>query len=111
MINIKVLDKKKDTINIFEKLLKKNMNEKIIKINNQIKKINRNAWILLFIGLFLISITQIFDISGKRYSVNEFIIVMSWVFMWKAVEIFFFERMKVVREKRKLLKIYYSEII
>jgi len=111
VINIKILNKTNDKIKIIEKLLKENINEKTMKIINQIKILNRNAWILLCIGLLLIGITQIFNISEKRYSINEFIIVMSWVFMWKAVEIFFFERIKLVKEKLKLLKIYYSEII
>jgi hypothetical protein len=31
--------------------------------------------------------------------------------MWKAVEIVFFERAKLIKEKAILLKIYYSEII
>jgi hypothetical protein len=64
----------------------------------------------MFVGMALIGSTQIFTIASRRYSLNEFIIVMSWVFMWKAVELIFFERGKLIKEKAVLLKIFFAEI-
>ena len=109
IISIKTGENEK--IKLIENLIKKNIKEQINRINEKIKKAHRNSFILAIIGIILIGTTQIFQIFEKRYSLNEFIMVMSWVFMWKAVEIFFFERVKLVKELRVLFKIYLSEII
>jgi len=79
--------------------------------NNKIKGINIKSFILIWIGMILISITQIFQFVERRYSLNELIIVMSWVFMWKAIDLIFFEKRELLKEKRNLLKIYFSEFL
>jgi hypothetical protein len=110
IITIEKYEKTNETIEFIEKLIKENINRKLYNINKRIRKINRNSFILILIGMILISITQIFQILERRYSLHEFVIVMSWVFMWKAVELIFFERVKLIKEKAILLKIFYSEI-
>jgi hypothetical protein len=111
IISIKTNENGNGKVKLIDNLIKRNIKEKIGKVNENIRRTNRNSFILAFIGMILIGITQIFQIFERRYSVNEFIIVMSWVFMWKAVETFFFERVKLIKEKAILLKIYFSEII
>ncbi|AEF85768.1 hypothetical protein TREPR_3686 [Treponema primitia ZAS-2] len=111
IIAMETFKKINETIEFIEKLIKENIKEKLYIINKRIRNINRNSFILILIGMVLIGITQIFQIMERRYSLNEFVIVMSWVFMWKAVELIFFERVKLMKEKAILLKIFYSEII
>jgi hypothetical protein len=111
IIAMETFEKTNETIEFIEKLIKENFKEKLYAINKRIRKINRNSLILILIGMILIGITQIFQIMERRYSLNEFVIVMSWVFMWKAVELIFFERTKLIKEKAILLKVFYSEII
>jgi hypothetical protein len=111
IISIKTNENGNEKVTVIDNLIKRNIKEKIGKVNEKVRRTNRNAFILAFIGMILIGSTQIFQIFERRYSVNEFIIVMSWVFMWKAVEILFFERVKLIKEKAILLRIYFSEII
>lgn len=65
--------------------------------------------VLTFIGIFLIAITQIFQIFKDRYAFNELVIIISWVFIWKSVELFFFERIKLLHKIVNFAKIYYSD--
>ena len=109
-ISIKYLYQVNYEVKFIEKIIKENINEKLSTINKEIKKLNLKSFVLAWIGMMLIGITQIFQIFERRYSINEFIIVMSWVFMWKAVDLIFFERVKLMKEKGTLLKIYCSEI-
>ena len=93
------------------KMIKNNIFEKIVIIDKKIKKININSFVFAWIGMIFIGITQILQFIERRYPLNEFIIVMSWVFMWKAVDLMFFERAELMKEKGILLKIFFSEII
>ena len=111
IISVKIVDEIKHDIKFIEKLIKEYAEGKIIILNKKIHKININAFVLALIGMMLIGITHIFQIFEKRYSLNEFIIVMSWVFMWKAVDLMFFEKAELMKEKGILLKIYYSDVI
>jgi hypothetical protein len=110
-IILRILEKQNIDINFVEKIIKENIDDKLTILNKKIKRTNKISLILIIIGMILIGITQVFQFFEKRYSFNELIIVMSWVFMWKAIELIFFERFKLMKEKRILIKIYYSEII
>ena len=92
------------------KMINNNIIEKITVINKKITKININSLLLALLGMSFIGITQIFQFIERRYSINEFVIVMSWVFLWKAVDLMFFERAELIKEKGLLLKILFSEI-
>ena len=98
-------------INAIEKMIKENIARRIDSINWTFKKYNIFIVISAFIGMFLIGVTQFLEVTERRFPLKEFIVVMSWVFMWKAVELIFFDKMKLRRKKRILLKIYHSEII
>jgi hypothetical protein len=108
-IEVFMPDKTADKLNIIEKLIKKHIADKISAINKQTVKFNRHSIILAFIGMFLIGISQVMQIMGRRHSLTEFIVVMSWVFMWKAVEIFFFDKMKIIKKRTNLTRIYNAE--
>jgi hypothetical protein len=110
IITLELCEKTSEKMEIIEKLIKTKIEEKIRKVNEKVKKINRNSCILALLGMILIGATQVFQTLEKRYAFNELIIVMSWVFMWKAVELFFFERVSLIKEKAILMKIYYSKV-
>ena len=110
IISVKIVDEIKYDLNFIEKLIKEYAERKILMLNKKIHKLNIHSFILAFIGMMLIGITHILRILEKRYSINEFIIVMSWVFMWKAVDLMVFDKTGILKEKGVLMKIYYSEI-
>ena len=109
-IRINVTSKVESNIEHIEKLIQDNIREKMATANETIKRTNRNAFALAGTGMLLIALTQLSHFLISKYSLNEFIIVMSWVFMWKAVELFSFKRVEILRAKTNLAKIFYSEI-
>ena len=111
VIGIKTPDGSNFEIDFVKKLIKENIHEKLMIIDKKRRTINKKAFILTFIGMILIVAIHIFHFFESLYFLNEFIIVMSWVFMWKATELFFFKRAKRVREAIILMKIYFSEMI
>jgi len=110
IISIKLADEIKFEIRYIEKLIRDCIDSKILILDKKIKKLNIHSFLLALTGMMLIGLTQIFHILEKRFSLHEFIIVMSWVFMWKAVDLMFFERAELMKEKGILAKIYFSEI-
>jgi hypothetical protein len=50
--------------------------KELLKVNERIRRTNRNAFIFTIIGVFLIAITQFYNIIEKGYAFNEFIIVI-----------------------------------
>ncbi len=109
-IKIKTAENINCKVEAIEKMIKADIEEQIIATGKKMGRITRSSVILAAIGMLLIGITQVFQISERRYSLNEFIIVMSWVFMWKAVELWFFKRADLMRKRGVLAKIFFSEI-
>lgn len=60
--------------------------------------------ILLMIGIMVITITIALEMSGKDMIKTRIYDIMAWVFVWEAVDIFFFQRPKINFERRKCLK-------
>jgi hypothetical protein len=92
-----------------ENLIKENIQLCIKELDIKTKNIGRQSFFLILIGLISIALTQFSQFLENTFSFKELVIVMSWVFMWKAIELLFFERRKLVKEKLKLLKMYYCE--
>ena len=107
IINFKLTNKVNCEIEVIKNILKNNISCRILSTNNLIKKINISSIFMIFIGILLIGITQFIH---KTHSFNELIVVMSWVFMWKAIDFMFFEKSKLRRELFILKKIYFSSI-
>jgi hypothetical protein len=108
-INIRV---KKDMVNkvtAIEKLIKDDVKLKIDLLNKDIKKLQRNSFILALFGMVSIASTQFSQLFENTFAFRELVIVMGWVFMWNAIELFFLDRVKKNRNKIKLVKMYYSE--
>ena len=110
VISIKLANGIRCDLNHMEKLIREYIDKKFLMLGRKIKKLNLHSFLLALTGMMLIGVTQIFRILENRFSLQEFIIVMSWVFMWKAVDLMFFERAELMKEKGILLKIYFSEI-
>ena len=110
MVSIKTTNAITQNVDFIEKIIKENIRCKLLIINKRIRRSNIHSLILALIGMFLIGITHIFGFITKQYSINEFIIVMSWVFMWKAVDLIFFEKAGMLKNRIVLAKIYFSEL-
>ena len=111
IVVIKIPEESNWEIDFIEKLIKENIHERLSVIEKKRRTLNRNALILALIGVVLMSVKHISHAFENLYSLNEFVVVMSWVFMWEATELFFFKRAKRVREAVILMKIYFSQMI
>ena len=77
-------------------------------------KLSKNRWgsiMMILAGFIPLTLQQILSSLVTRYALREFLLVVSWVFLWKAVEQIFFERKKIIMEKHALRKILNSMFI
>ena len=82
---------------------------------SRIQKDRREAMIVsLFLlagGILWLVLGYFFDASSKFGIVRELVIIVSWVFVWAAVEKFFFDRRRLTDRRFSLLQILSAEII
>jgi len=74
-------------------------------------KINRNSIMLILAGILPLAMQQMFTKVISRYFMSEFLLVMTWVFMWKAVELLFFGRPELAKKRSVLKKIYRADFV
>lgn len=94
-----------------EKTIRRTYAEKIANINEDLQRNLLSSIIFMIIGLiFLVGviITSAFKFSDVIYEVLD---IISWVFIWEAVDVFFMERHKKRVEKIKYSKLAVAEII
>jgi hypothetical protein len=75
------------------------------KTETSLKKIMKKSVILVFAGIFPLALQQILSVTAPRFVLKEFLLVMAWVFMWKAIELLFFERPQYIKRKIRLRKL------
>jgi hypothetical protein len=108
-IDIYVKQNMVNKVSDIENLIKENIQLRINQLDAKIKKVLRQSFIFLSIGLILIGITEYSKIIVNTVLHKELVIVMSWVFIWKAIELIYFIRRELKKEKVKLLKMCYCE--
>lgn len=74
---------------VFSKALKKTLTQKIVQAQKDIKKQTIMSLVLLLVGIAILLIGYFFKTIELMYEVT---LVTSWVFLWRAVELFFFKR-------------------
>jgi hypothetical protein len=108
-VDIYVKQKMVNKVSDIENLIKENIQLKINQLDTKIKNIIMQSLIFILIGLILIGIAEYSKFIVNTVLHKELVIVMSWVFMWKAIELIYFERRKLKKEKFKLLKMCFCE--
>jgi hypothetical protein len=108
-VDIYVKQNMVNKVSDIENLIKENIQLKINQLDTKIKNVIKQSFIFLLIGLILIGLTEYSKIIVNTVLHKELVIVMSWVFMWKAIELVYFKRIKLKKEKLKLLKMCYCE--
>ena len=77
------------------------------------QKLQVNMKIFLILILFGL-IAFLFEAFIAEYinipMINELAIIVCWVFIWKAVETYFFSRRKIKNQKRKLMQLYLARL-
>ena len=92
-----------------EKLIKKNLE---VSIKTSIKrnfKLTIGSFALALVGIGILAFINKVPFVNRQYAFNELFLVISWVFIWNFVDLFFFERVKVRLRHRRLIQIYLAE--
>ena len=69
---------------------------------------------LLVLGVASFGVRAIINKYISNVSINEILLIVAWVFIWRAVETFYFERKKIRKDKLKLIQLYmarYNQIV
>ena len=92
-----------------EKLIKKNLKVSILASVKRNTLLMYGSFALALVGIAILGLINRIPFFSGGYAFNELFIVISWVFMWRFVETFFFERPKIRRRLIRLFKIYIAE--
>jgi hypothetical protein len=98
-----------EKLNHLKTLINNHVQQAIEKILLENKKHNFSTFLLTVFGMVVISIINIFPNMVDRYFLHELLIIVSWVFLWRAVELFFFMRANNNLQKVKLIRLYSAE--
>jgi len=78
-------------------------------IEYELKKDFRESVLLFFAGVVSFLFEAFFSIGFQSKMLDNLMVIVCWVFVWRSVEIFFFERRELRKRKRKLLQLYLAD--
>lgn len=83
----------------------------ILSAHSELKQIKK-LYTLLFVLGILTFVAKTF-VTGffKNAGVNEIFLIIMWVFVWRAVELFFFDRGTIVRENMRLIQLHEARYV
>lgn len=77
------------------------------------RKLKRNAqisFILLLIGILFLGFLVLETALLDNYIISIILEIASWVFIWEAVDKFFFERTEIREKRHQFARLYYSQV-
>ena len=92
-----------------EKLIKKELKTTITASLHRNRRIMAGSLLLALAGIGILAFINKFPYINDIYAFNELFVVISWVFIWRFVEMFFFERTKLQFRRMKLFQIFFAE--
>jgi hypothetical protein len=97
-----VIEKLRELVNI-------NVYSRLLAANHDLKRNGLISLVLAIFGLLLLGLQAFFSSRFNIPMSNEFLLIISWVFIWKAVETYFFDRQKKKLAYLKLMQLYMAE--
>jgi len=92
-----------------EKLIKKHLEESILVSIKRNTTILLNSFQMVLVGIVILVLINLITYFTEHPAFRELFVVVSWVFIWRFVELFFFERIKLRFRRMKLLQIHMAE--
>lgn len=92
-----------------EKLIKKNLEASIMVSLRRNSGIMISSFALALAGIVILFFLNQIPYFTDHYAFHELFVIISWVFIWRFVELFFFERTKLRFRRMKQLQIYLAE--
>lgn len=77
------------------------------------RKLKRNAqisFILLLIGILFLGFLVLETLFLDNFILSIILEITSWVFIWEAVDKFFFERTEIRERRHQFARLYYAEV-
>ena len=62
-------------------------------------------------GLAFLALIAFFTHFFSQFVFREFFVVIAWVLIWRAVELFFFENQSIRMKKYRLMQLYFAEFV
>lgn len=93
-----------------ENAIKNNFKKKYIETQNEIKKNTLFAFAMFIVGLFSLAILLLMHRFFYNVYTEVILEIVTWVFIWEAVDAFFLKRLSLKREATIYLKLYSAEI-
>lgn len=92
-----------------EKLIKKNLVKILLDSHKRYFKIMAGSLVLALAGIGILAFIDRIPFFRGLYAFNELFVVISWVFLWNFVDLFFFQGFGLRVRRMKLLQIYFAE--
>jgi hypothetical protein len=89
--------------------IKNTIDYRIISLDKKIRNSILGTIVLIPLGVLFCFGSHIFPEMISKYSLQELLVITSWVFICRAVELFFFDSLKYSFEKIKYKKLYIAE--
>ena len=83
----------------------------ILYAHNELQQIKRLYTILFVLGILTFVVKTFVTSFFKNTGVNEIFLIVMWVFVWRAVELFFFDRGTIVRESMRLVQLHEARFV
>lgn len=93
-----------------ENAIKNNFKKKYIETQNEIKKNTLFAFAMFIVGLFSLAILLLMHRFFYNVYTEVILEIVTWVFIWEAVDAFFLKRLGLKREATIYLKLYLAEM-
>lgn len=112
-ISIKLLGNDSGLSNVkkLEQMFKKNIMNSLISYTRDLKRNSKLIISMGFFGLIAMGLSILFSELFYVFAIRELLVIVCWVFIWRAVESYFFARKRIKTQKLKLTQLYLSEFI
>ncbi|MBN2220346.1 MAG: hypothetical protein JW697_08730 [Kosmotogaceae bacterium] len=81
-------------------------------VDLDLRRLSRVSAAMMVFGVLAMGTASLLsELSFNPYALHEILVIASWVFIWAAVETFFFDRRKLKNRKHHLYRIYFAEFV
>ena len=97
------------TAEVIAELIRQDLRERIQGLRETMRRLMRRSLWLTLVGILIFAVETIMPQWSNPGAIHEMLIIMCWVFIWKAVESFFFERRSAMLERMRLVHLYMAD--
>ena len=100
-----------ETLNDLANAVRNATRDAILYAHNELQQIKKLYTLLFVLGILTFVVKTFVTSFFKNAGVNEIFLIIMWVFVWRAVELFFFDRGTIVRESMRLVQLHEARFV